>query len=357
MPKLKAFIAKYEHYLSVGSFLVGFAIDSVALKRIDLLISNAFIITYLAVAILSMAVLHYRAAHPAKKEWRQRIVLWLPFVAQFAFGGMFSGFLIFYSQSGSVIASWPFLFLIVCLIITNEFLRKYQSRLTFQTLLLFFCLFSFSIYTLPIILGRMGSDVFELSGGAALVMIAAYLGFLSVFGWKRVRESLEHICIGIAAIYFLITTLYFSNVLPPIPLALKDIGISHKVVHIGSDYIATEEPAPWYSRLTGVTVTLGAHESAYGYSSVFAPTRLQASIVHEWQHYDESTKKWVTKAKIPFAISGGRDGGYRGYTIETNVAPGKWRLNVETDRGQLIGREDFTVVRGSATTTVERILQ
>lgn len=356
MHALRAFIERYQHQLSIGSFLVGFAIDTVALKRIDLLISNALLYSYLAIVIIVMATLHFRATHPPTKEWRRRAVEWMPFVAQFAFGGMFSGFLIFYSQSGSVVASWPFVALILALIISNEFLRKYQSRLTFQSILLFFCLFSFSIYTLPIILGRMGDDVFLYSGVVALILMALFLGFLSVIGYHRVKESLQPISIGVLAVYGLIMTLYFSNILPPIPLALKDIGVYHTLARADGEYVAVEETQPWYARLTGVTVHAEAGDALFVYSSVFAPTRFAASIIHEWQYFDNTKGQWVTAATIPFPISGGRDGGYRGYSEKSLLTPGKWRVNVETARGQLIGRETFTVVPGSPINTTQRIL-
>ena len=35
---------------------------------------------------------------------------------------------------------------------------------------------------------------------------------------------------------------------------------------------------------------------------------------------------------------GGRDGGYRGYTTKSTPAAGRWRVNIETSDGLLIGR-------------------
>jgi hypothetical protein len=354
--RARAFIQKHEHAFSIGSFLVGFTIDNIALKRIDLLFSNLLLYTYLGIVIITMAILHYRARHKPSSDWRKRALEWIPFVSQFAFGGMFSGFLIFYSQSGSLVASWPFVLLIFALLATNEFMRKYHERLTFQSLLLFFCFFSFAIYTLPILIGEMGDWVFELSGLAAIILFALFLGFLTLIDKKRVTESLKNIVLGAVAIYLLITTLYFSNVLPPIPLALKDIGIYHSIVRDGADYIVTEDPQPWYSRLTGVTVTVNGGEALYAFSSIFAPTRISTNVVHEWQYYDEAKNNWVTAASIPFPINGGRDGGYRGYTAKGLLTPGKWRVNVKTTRGQLIGREAFKVVQGTPA-TVTRILK
>jgi hypothetical protein len=41
---------------------------------------------------------------------------------------------------------------------------------------------------------------------------------------------------------------------------------------------------------------------------------------------------------------GGRDNGYRGYTITHHTAPGDWRLDVDLPDGHIIGRLNFTVV-------------
>ena len=41
---------------------------------------------------------------------------------------------------------------------------------------------------------------------------------------------------------------------------------------------------------------------------------------------------------------GGRDGGYRGYSVKRDPTAGHWRVNVVTEFGQVIGRVSFEVV-------------
>lgn len=353
--EIKTFVERYQHHLSIGSFLVGFTIDTIILKRIDLLLSNALLITYLTVVLVVMLVLHGYASRTVSWQGTKHVLAWLPFVGQFAFGGMFSGFLIFYSQSGSLISSWPFLLIILALILSNEFLRSYQSRLTYQSALLFFCMFSFSIYALPIFLGYMGDSVFELSGLVSLVAFSGALFLLYFIDRRRVVRSLRSIVVATLAIYGLITSLYFANILPPIPLALKDIGIYHDLRRSGDGYAVAYERAAWHARLTGLTVHVVRGESLYAYSSIFAPTRLSTQVVHRWEYHDG--EGWMTVSTIPFGILGGRDGGYRGYSELIPHAEGEWRVSVETTRGQLIGREAFSVRFVSSTPVTEpRIL-
>jgi hypothetical protein len=219
-------------------------------------------------------------------------------------------------------------------------------RLTYQATLLFFCLFTFSIYAVPIVLAQMSAFIFELSGFVALGLFAGFLALLYLIDARRVRLSLIPILASVFSVYGLITALYFSNILPPIPLALKDIGIYHTFEREGGVYVAAVETNVWHERLSGVVRRVPVGGTLYAYSSVFAPTKLETNIVHRWERYEAG--KWVTVSTIPFGISGGRDGGYRGYS-ERVVSPGLWRVSVETVRGQLIGREAFRVIETVST--------
>ena len=354
--RLTTFVARYQHQLSIGSFFVGFTIDTILLKRIDLWASNALLISYLAVALAVLLLLHSAASRPPRSQVLKTSVEWLPFIGQFAFGGMFSGFLIFYSQSGTIAGSWPFLALIIVLIVSNEFLRSYQSRLTYQATLLFFCVYSFSIYALPIFLGSMGDQVFELSGIAALVVFCGIYLILWCIDRRRLYASRMSIAVAVLGVYALITTLYHTNFLPPIPLSLKAVGVYHDLARTGGVYVAAaEEQMPWQS-LLGARMHVVPGASLYAFSSVFAPTTLTTDIVHRWQRKEDGA--WVTFAAIPFGIRGGRDGGYRGYTEVPIREAGEWRVLVETTRGQRIGSYAFRVVFiTSPVSTVSRILR
>jgi hypothetical protein len=52
----------------------------------------------------------------------------------------------------------------------------------------------------------------------------------------------------------------------------------------------------------------------------------------------------MTTDRLDYKIQGGRDGGYRGYTMKRNVQPGKWRVDVETNEGMILGRIPFNLV-------------
>jgi hypothetical protein len=81
----------------------------------------------------------------------------------------------------------------------------------------------------------------------------------------------------------------------------------------------------------------------YFYSAVFSPTSLNTDIIHEWQTYD-SKRGWITADRIPLSVRGGRDGGYRTYSVKSGIKPGAWRVNVETPTGAILGRFRFNVL-------------
>jgi hypothetical protein len=66
-------------------------------------------------------------------------------------------------------------------------------------------------------------------------------------------------------------------------------------------------------------------------------------IRHVWSRQD-ADRGWLPTDRIEFEISGGREGGYRGFSFKRAVTPGKWRVEVETGDGRILGRIDFTVL-------------
>mgnify|MGYP000191591535 CR=1 FL=1 len=84
-------------------------------------------------------------------------------------------------------------------------------------------------------------------------------------------------------------------------------------------------------------------QRVYVFSSIFAPTDLKKSIFHRWRRYNDETKEWVTVEDIGYDITGGRDGGFRGYTYKTNVMPGEWEVQVLTEEEQVLGVIGFHI--------------
>lgn len=336
----------YERYVSPVSLVAGFISDNlILLKRVDLWTTDALFIFYLALSSAGILLINALEAGKIRAKFLVDASPAIPIVVQFAVGGLFSGFLSLYSRSAGYAASWIFVFLVAALLLGNERFARFYVRVPVQISILFTTLFSFLIFFLPVVFHQIGPWMFAFSGVTALVLISLFLTLL-IRIVPAIKKQLTTCARTVAVIYIVFNVFYFTNIIPPLPLSLKDAGVYHSVVHDVTDgtYVVSGEPQPWYDSIYPFDETF--HElpgqSVYIYTSVFAPSGLSTQILHEWQ-YDDSGK-WVTEATIEYPIQGGRDGGYEGYSELLDPAPGSWRVNVVTQYGQLIGRVSFTVV-------------
>ncbi len=341
-----AWVNKHERAVSAAAMVAGFVVDQTFFGRVDLPITQAVFLAYIAICFVSITLLHWIESRVERGRVRPRWRSILPVATQFALGGFWSGFLFFYGRSAVLGASWPFLLLLVAVLIGNEVLKKYHDRLVFTSVLFFFAVYSYAIFALPIVVGNMGTLVFLESGLFAIGFFAIFTICLRVAGRTRFLRDVWKIRIGALGVLVLINVFYFTNVLPPLPLAAKEVGIYLSVSkNIDGTYTALAEPESLEARYFGINrilqVTPG--ESLSAYSSVFAPVKLDTAIKHQWQWYDPTFKKWMTEATVSFPISGGRDGGYRGYSTKSNLTAGAWRVNVETTDGRLIAQIPFTI--------------
>jgi hypothetical protein len=338
-----------HHWLTV-SFFVGFIVDNFTLNRVDQLFDNLVLAAYVFLAMGSMLALYAALAGKVPERFEEPLRKYAPLVTQYSFGGLLSGMLIFYGRSGAWLASWPYLLIIIGVIVGNELLTKRGDRLVFNLTIFFIGLFSYLVLVVPVFLGMMGAWLFVLSGVLALVVFSAYLKLLRLVIPNFLRANQRLLVFSIGIIYALLNVLYFTNVIPPIPLSLKELGIYHSVERVESgDYALTYERGSWYEffRRSDETFHYQLGDTVYCFASVFAPTRLETEIYHRFEYYVPEHKEWRTHGRFSYAIEGGRDGGFRGYTSVMNVTPGTWRCTVETARKQILGRETFEIVAGA----------
>jgi len=112
-----------------------------------------------------------------------------------------------------------------------------------------------------------------------------------------------------------------------------------------------ESPGFRFWRSSSPLFHRAAGERVYCFTSVFIPNGIRTTIRHRWLLYDERRGKWTVTSVVPFTISGGRSGGYRGLTYKQNVEPGRWRVIAESESGAALGIIDFRVVKGTPTET------
>jgi len=163
----------------------------------------------------------------------------------------------------------------------------------------------------------------------------------------------------VGIIYLSMNVFYFTNIIPPIPLSLKEVGIYHSVVHYEDNgtYELTYEKPYWWQifRESDDKFHYVSGDNIFCFASVFAPARLATQVYHKWEYKDSNTGDWVEHGRYTYPIHGGRGDGYRGYTLISNYHQGKWRCTVETERGQVIGKEVFTIESGPKRPLVTKI--
>lgn len=354
-PKLKRLPIHHvqKHWLTI-SFFFGFVVDWLTLNRVDHVFDNIVLAWYILLTMASMLILYAATAGKMPKrmsekyEWHLRE--WMPLVIQYALGGLLSGMLIFYSRSGSWWASWPFLLVILAVMVGNERLTRRSERLLLNLTMLFVGLFSYSALVVPVVLGKMGAWIFVLSGVFALAMMYGFTRLLALVVPNFMRANMRMVAFTLLITYVVLNALYFTNIVPPIPLSLKELGVYHNVERLtNGSYALTYEKGKWYQLFkdSDTTFHYQTGDMIYCFASVFAPTSLSTEIYHRWEYYVPEDREWRTHSRLSYGIDGGRGGGFRGYSWVRHPSEGKWRCTVETARKQVLGSERFTVVNGS----------
>lgn len=347
LQEIKRLVAEYEKYFSPVALVTGFVVDSLTLTRADLWLDNLILLSYLVIAGTSILLLNAQAAGRFKNEKLQKAILLLPFAMQFAFGGLFSGFVVLYSRSASFVASWPFILTLAAILVGNEYFRNRYHRLIFQTGIYFIAIFSYLIFAVPVVLNTIGPLVFLLSGAVSLGVIALVLYSITAIARQQFQPFKRKVLLTVLAIFIIFNGLYFADIIPPIPLALKEIIIAHSIARDGfGNFAVIYEPPKWYHLFRNFNPTFhrSGNEPVYVFSAIYAPSKLKTNIIHEWSFFDESQGKWMVANKIQYSIFGGREQGYRGFSLKTNIKPGKWRVSVKTKTGQTLGQTKFKVV-------------
>ncbi|MFQ5930899.1 MAG: DUF2914 domain-containing protein, partial [Nitrospiraceae bacterium] len=197
----------------------------------------------------------------------------------------------------------------------------------------------------PVVTGVMNAGIFLLGSILSVVVVVTlvrgiYKGLPASSRWAPALTTLPAVAVVVVLVGF-----YFLNWIPPVPLSLKFGGVYHKVEKIEGRYHLTFEQ-DWYQFWKRSDNPVPAGSPAYCFTAVFAPVRLNTTIYHHWQYRPFATRAaraYSTTDRLGIAISGGRAAGYRSYTVKQRLAPGDWRVDVETEKGRVIGRVAFQV--------------
>lgn len=198
--------------------------------------------------------------------------------------------------------------------------------LGYHTLALFVVLLS----VLPIILHVPTSQSYMYALLAAVVLSFPSLA-VAIKAPNYLRGALLVLLVGTLGV----VGWYGRSWVPPSTLRLADMQISLQVDR--------ESRAP-QDEVRQVSVAQLQQRGLYAYTAINAPLGLQERIYHVW------SLNGVETDRIPLDIRGGREQGYRAWTHKQHFpqdSAGRWRIEVVTEAGQLIGRLRFRVEEGA----------
>lgn len=344
LTRVLSWAQRNERHLGAVLFVTGFITDLFTFAVLSVTLANVAFLGYLALATICTFGGHlFAEAREHPTLWRRTLSVLFPLGAQYAIGSLLSGCLIFYTKSSALLVSWPFLLLLVVVFIGNEYFRTYYKHLAFQVVLLFFAIYAYSIFALPIALNKLGPWIFTASTALSVVLFGGFLYLLYRLRRPGFLKSLQYTVPASLLIVVVMSTCYFTGLIPPIPLTLPTAGVYHTIKHERGQYVVTTENAKEWWDLRPNVIHHVPGTSLIAFSAVSAPVHFASYVVHVWERYDTTGKRWVVRNRITFSIAGGRDGGYRGYTEVSDPEPGKWRVTIETPDKQVIGRLRFTV--------------
>jgi len=337
-----------KHWVTL-SFILGFLSDFLMLNRIDSLFDQLIELTYSIITAVAILLFYVGVAERWGPRTSRFLRDYMPEVIQFTLGGVLSGMFIFYGRSGDWINGLPFLLIILFVVFGNELVHKRSDRLVFHIATFYIAIFSYVVLLLPIVFGVMGDIMFLLSGFVSLILITILIQLLYRIIPNFLRVNIRRIILVIGVIYISFNSLYFTSSIPPIPLSLNKLEIAQSVTKVDDgSYRVVMETAPWWTELPFIHPTLHLSDGSLScFARVYAPARFNTEIFHRWEHKD-ANGTWIQKARIQYPISGVNRNGYRGYTTITATDNGLWRCNVETARGQILGRTTVNVQLGGA---------
>jgi hypothetical protein len=334
---------KHEKYVAIAIFFIGFLWDSLTMTRVDNPIDNVILLFYLILIGTLIVFTLRRQCGLAPPERLLKVEPYFPWIMQFCFGGLFSSYVVFYFKSASFTRTQFFFLILVFLLVANEFLKHRLQNTTLLAVLYTFCFLSFLAFFLPVVLAVVNAWVFLFAG--LLSLLASLSVFIAGFlchpnGWKR---QMKPIAIWMLSVVLAVNLLYFANLIPPVPLALKDVGIFHNVTKTAHGYeVQYVAPSAWRFWIDWESpFYLSPGDRVFCYTAIFAPGKVRVRVRHVWSR--KTPDGWVQTDQLPFQIAAGREKGYRGYTFKRGVTPGTWRVAVETMRGQTLGEITFDV--------------
>lgn len=340
---MRQWLEKYKPYFPAIFFVLGFLFDLFTLARID----ETFQLVQQFVYLLVIGILLVYEKSPGVERFfstGRRVNIWnyRVEVIHFLLGALLSVYMIFYFKSSSIWNSFIFIGVMAALLVLNEVERVKGLGDVIRFSLFSLCSASYFICLVPILWQHVGFFTFLFSLTMSGIFIVFFLHRISKFDHLSNNYLFTRIMAPSVAVHVLFFVLYIFRLLPPVPLSIEKIGIYHDIQKTGGEYQLHYDRPYWKIWESGAqTFTAHAGDKVYCFASIFAPNFFKDQVRMEW--WLKGKNGWTKTDSIPMQISGGRDKGFRGYTVKVNYDPGEWQIRVVTSDAREIGRIYVTI--------------
>ena len=323
--------------VSSGVFIFGFVFDLLTLGRIDDLLNLVQQAIYLSIlGTLLLCEIRIKIGTLTLSERGKKFWQYHDLVVHFLFGSLLSVYTIFYYTSASALTSLMFILLLAGLMLANEFPQFQRLGLPVRVILVSICVLSYFSFFYPILMGHVGWLPFWL-GTLTSAGVFALLWKLNFMGIENVLLK-RHVLIPAVAVHMAFLIGYYTSLIPPVPVAVKKIGVYYEIKKENGDYVGSHLRPGWkFWQKGSQDFEYRPGDKLNVMLSIFSPANFEDKVFLKW--YLEGN----LQDTIPLSILGGRDEGFRGFGSKSHFQAGDWRVEVETSDGREVGRISFSV--------------
>jgi hypothetical protein len=347
----------YTAHTTTIIFIFGFVFDAIMLPDIDHPITRYIGLAHICIVAFFIMIREWIVSRNTASETEQKLYSISSFLISFSSGAALSFIFVYSFRSAALLVSWPLLLLLALCIIANEFVATHNFRFTLDVGVLLVAVLFFVVFNMPLLLKTQNDMTFAISVGVSVGVSLLYLFLLQFTSESASYEAPRTYALAIGIPMF-VGMLYFLNVIPAVPLSLREAGVYHSVVHTDEgDFLAEQEDdTRWLKKYrTSIYHIVDTTDGVYFFSNINTPAMLTAPISHVWEYYDTTTNKWTESTKISFDIQGGREDGYRAFSYKENITEGLWRVTVKIGNNRIIGREKFQIEKVDAKVELKRV--
>jgi hypothetical protein len=335
LTRIRSFYERHELAWDLLFFTAGFVFDIFATRHgVDhpLMIVQQVIYLFMIGGILYVDFL--REVRPEETRFSpslERLWSYRGLPLHFCLGTLMNLYSIFFLMSASLFSSAVFVALLFVTIVVNELRTVRRRGVHIKVGLYVICVFCFWSLMVPLVFGRVGLLPFLISFAATLGTLAAFYRLLR----RRLapHELRYRLLLPGVSVTTCFLVLYLAGLIPPVPIAARRLGIYHQVERRGDDYVLFHE-RPWWKIWQSGDQTFIARpgDKLYVFVAIFSPARFDDTVFVRWLVRDQG--RWIGSDRVAIHITGGRQGGFRGFATKQNYREGDWRVNVETGDGR-----------------------